>query len=257
MTGRQDYFSDGAAYDRTMGRLSRVAGRHFLDWLALPNGLRWLDVGCGTGAFTELILGSNDPAAISAIDPSADQVAIARRKSSADKVDYRKADAMALPFDDDTFDVAVMALVIQYIPDRTKAMAELVRCVRKDGLIAAYVWPGRTEGHPYQPLYEATDIFGGSGGNRPGTRIRTIDALVELFGASGLRDVDSRALEIRLEFEDFEDYWAAQARDLLVDLAPADVARVKAALKERLPARNDGRIAHMARANAVRGRVSV
>ena len=46
-------FVDGAAYDRGMGSWSRLAGQVFLDWLAPPAGQRWLDVGCGSGAFTE------------------------------------------------------------------------------------------------------------------------------------------------------------------------------------------------------------
>ena len=48
-------FDDGAAYDRGMGVWSQLAGQVFLDWLAPPTGLRWLDVGCGSGAFSELL----------------------------------------------------------------------------------------------------------------------------------------------------------------------------------------------------------
>ena len=45
------YFNDGAAYEQFMGRWSRAVGVEFLDWLAPPDGARWLDVGCGTGTF--------------------------------------------------------------------------------------------------------------------------------------------------------------------------------------------------------------
>ena len=49
-------FDDGASYERMMGVWSRLAGGIFLDWLAPPRGLRWIDVGCGNGAFTELLV---------------------------------------------------------------------------------------------------------------------------------------------------------------------------------------------------------
>ena len=174
MTDSEKFFADGQAYDRAMGRLSRVAGEHFLKWLSMPEALRWLDVGCGTGSFTELILERNAPSAISAIDPSEDQIAFAKSKSSANRIDFCKGDAMSMPYSDDEFDVAVMALVIQYIPDPSKAMSEIARVVRKGGTVAGYVWPGRAEGHPYRALSDAIRSIGAADANRrPGTRMRT------------------------------------------------------------------------------------
>jgi len=255
MAGRKDYFADSAAYDRTMGRMSRIAGEKFLDWLSLPRGLRWLDVGCGTGSFSELILAWNAPGAIVAIDPSEGQIAITRTKPSAGVIDYRCGDAMALPFGDDEFDVAAMALVVQYISDPVKAMDEISRVVRPTGTVAAYVWPPYADGHPYRPLAEAIHSLGGTGTGRPGTRIRTIEGLVDLFTASGLTGVDAVPLELQLAFENFDDYWSAHQSSLYGDLSSSDVVRLKALLRERLPADEDGRIAYTARANAIRGKV--
>ena len=73
-------FDDGAAYERYMGVWSRIAGETFLDWLAPEPGLRWLDVGCGNGAFTELIVARCAPAAVDGIDPSEAQLAFARKR---------------------------------------------------------------------------------------------------------------------------------------------------------------------------------
>jgi len=56
MTAQQVRFEDGAAYERMMGTRSRLAGEIFLDWLAPPSALRWIDIGCGNGAFTELLV---------------------------------------------------------------------------------------------------------------------------------------------------------------------------------------------------------
>ena len=67
-------FDDGTAYERMMGRWSQLAGAIFLDWLAPPAGLRWLDVGCGNGAFTELLVERCAPASVQGIDPSEGQL---------------------------------------------------------------------------------------------------------------------------------------------------------------------------------------
>jgi SAM-dependent methyltransferase len=256
MAEAKSFFADSAAYEQAMGRLSRVAGEIFLNWLSLPDGLQWLDVGCGTGSFTELLLDRNAPSTISAIDPSEEQIAFAKGKPGASRVNYRQGDAISLPFSDDEFDVAVMALVIQYIPDRTRAMSEITRVVRQGGTVAAYVWPGQTEGHPLQPLSEAVRSIGVGQSRRPGNQIRTIEALIELFDASGLEDIESSSIEIQLKFEDFDDYWSAQAAETVWDMTDADVERVKALLRERLPSDENGQISYAARANAVRGRVS-
>ena len=132
----EKYFTDGQAYERFMGRWSRAAGEVFIDWLSLPKGLRWVDVGCGTGAFTELVLDRCAPKQISAIDPAEDQIAYARSRPTATPVDYRAGDALSLPYEDDTFDVAAMALVIVFVPDPAKAVAEMVRVVRPGGTVA-------------------------------------------------------------------------------------------------------------------------
>src|SRR6266851_2515497 len=112
MVEHQIRFNDGAAYERMMGRWSWLAGEIFLDWLRPRAGLRWIDVGCGNGAFTELIVARCAPAEVQGIDPSDGQLAYARTRGGAAMAKFRKGDAMALPFADRSFDVASMALVI-------------------------------------------------------------------------------------------------------------------------------------------------
>src|SRR5262245_3612663 len=105
-------FTDGDAYERTMGAWSRLAGEIFLDWLAPAADLKWIDVGCGSGAFAQLVIERCAPAAITGIDPSEEQLVTARRRLTSSRAEVLKGDAMALPFPDDRYDVAVMALVI-------------------------------------------------------------------------------------------------------------------------------------------------
>jgi ubiquinone/menaquinone biosynthesis C-methylase UbiE len=153
MADEQNFFTDGAAYRRMMGRWSVLAGEVFLGWLAQPKGLRWLDVGCGTGAFTELLVANCAPAEVQGLDPSASQIAYARARQGASLAHFRQGDAQALPFADDSFDVAVMALVISFVPDPAKAVAEMARTVRPGGWIATYMWDGAGGG-----IADRTDV---------------------------------------------------------------------------------------------------
>ena len=73
-------FDDGAAYDRGMGVWSQLVGQVFLDWLAPITGLRWIDIGCGSGAFTELLARRSAPVEIQGIDPFEEQLAFARSR---------------------------------------------------------------------------------------------------------------------------------------------------------------------------------
>ena len=121
MAEQQIRFDDGAAYERMMGNWSRLAGDIFLEWLAPRSGLRWIDIGCGNGAFTELLIERCARAEVQGIDPSEAQLAFARARPAAHMANFRQGDAMALPFSEDRFDAAVMALVFFSFPIRPKA----------------------------------------------------------------------------------------------------------------------------------------
>jgi ubiquinone/menaquinone biosynthesis C-methylase UbiE len=134
-------FDDGAGYERMMGRWSALVGVRFLDWLSAPDGARWLDIGCGNGAFTELLFERCRPSAVQAFDPSPAQLAYARtRLPAGTPVRWIEGDAMRLPVADGAGDVAVMALVLFFVPDPAAGVAEMRRAVRPGGLVAAYHW---------------------------------------------------------------------------------------------------------------------
>lgn len=141
-------FSDGTAYEQFMGRWTRAIGTIFLDWLAPPTDARWLDIGCGTGVFTDLIVSTCSPATVVAIDPSEPQIEIARKKAIAQRADFRVADVQELPFSDQAFDVVVSALVINFISDRPQALTEMCRVCRPHGVIAGYVWDFAAQREP-------------------------------------------------------------------------------------------------------------
>jgi ubiquinone/menaquinone biosynthesis C-methylase UbiE len=140
MAINQIRFDDGAAYERYMGKWSQLAGETFLDWLAPQSGWRWLDVGCGNGAFTEMLVERCAPVSVQGIDPSEEQLAYARTRPASRIAQFRQGDAMAQPFPDDTFDVAVMPLVIFFVPDPAKGVTEMARVVCPGGAVTAYAW---------------------------------------------------------------------------------------------------------------------
>src|SRR5437870_180103 len=119
MPSTQITFDAADDYERYMGRWSRAIGEKFLAWLNAPKGARWLDVGCGTGAFSELILRHGAPKSLTGIDPSPEQIDFAKKQLP--DLTFRVADSMALPFGQDEFDVVASALVIHFIPDRARA----------------------------------------------------------------------------------------------------------------------------------------
>ena len=253
-------FDDGEAYERLMGIWSGIVGQTFLDWLSPAAGQRWADIGCGSGAFTQLIVHRCAPAKVNAIDPSDGQLAYARVRPGVEGAVFESGDAMALPFADASFDIAVMALVIHFVPDPAKAVAEMTRVVRPGGWVTAYVWDDEGGGSPTQPLQAAIVLEGGEDVRPPSTGVSRMDRLLGLWTKTGLRNVDSRVITVQRTFDDFESFWSATSgsgrpKVSLATLGTAATDRVRDRMRAALPPDAAGRITYTARANAVRGQV--
>lgn len=253
-------FDDGAAYERMMGIWSRIAGHIFLDWLKPRSGLRWVDIGCGNGAFTELIVERCAPAEVQGIDRSEGQLAFARTRPAARVAQFARGDALALPFAPGQFDAAVMALVIFFVPDPAKGVAEMARVVAPGGTVAAYAWDMLGGGFPLEPFRDAMRAMGIKPLGPPRPEASRMEALRELWTGAGLGEVETRTITVERRFADFEDFWTAglsgsSVGPTVAALVPADVERLKANVRARLPADPSGRITYAARANAVKGRV--
>jgi ubiquinone/menaquinone biosynthesis C-methylase UbiE len=259
MTDTQSFFVDGEAYERLMGRFTRAAGEVFIDWLSPAKGLDWVDVGCGTGAFTQLLLDRCAPKRLSAIDPSAEQIAYARKTPAAKHVNFQIGDAQSLPFGGDEFDAGVMALVITFVSDPNKAVAELARVTKPGGIVGTYMWDFYNKGFPQQPLREALERTGVEVPFLAGHAHSRMESMEGYFNSAGLKDVATRVIEVDVVYANFDQLWSGQTAlpnyvvQHIRKMSDTDVEHLKSDLRQSLPKDNSGRIAYKARANAVKG----
>lgn len=261
MAEPQIRFEDGGAYERSMGVWSRLAGEIFLDWLGTSPGRRWVDVGCGSGAFTELVVQRCAPKEALGVDPSDGQLAFARTRPAARLAEFRHGDAMALPYADDSFDVAVMALVLFFVPDPAKGVAEMVRVVRPGGLVAAYLWDFAAGGFPFASVQAEMRAMGMAPLLPPSVQASRMDVLRDLWTKAGLIAIECRAITVSRSFASFEEFWtittaAGTTMHAAIErMAPTDAEQLKSRVRARLPADSAGHITCQAVANAIRGRV--
>lgn len=260
MSEIQIRFDNGAAYEDYMGKWSQLAGEQFIDWLTPASGKRWLDVGCGNGAFTEMLLARCAPAAVHGVDPSTEQLAFARQRPALAAAQLQTGDAMALPFAAASFDIAVMPLVIFFVPEPAKGVAEMVRVLAPGGLAAAYAWDMHGGGFPYNPLRLIINELGYSVPAPPSPEASRIEVMQALWQAAGLTEVQTKVIEVQRTYASFDDYWrivlgGPSVGATLASMAPADVEKLKATLRATLPTAADGSISYSARAHAVKGRV--
>jgi ubiquinone/menaquinone biosynthesis C-methylase UbiE len=201
------------------------------------SGQRWVDVGCGNGAFTELLVQRCAPVEIHGIDPSEGQLSFARSRHTAGIARFHQGDAMALPFGDTSFDAAVMALVIFFVPEPRQGVAEMKRVLKPGGTISAYAWdilePG---GFPMGPMQEELRAMGRKPMLPPRAEVSRMGTLRALWAEAGLTDVATREITVARTFEDFEDFWASvqiavSMAQAIREMSPDENAQFKGRLR--------------------------
>lgn len=257
-----DSWGAAEAYEPYMGRWSALVARKFVTWLALPRGLRWLDVGCGTGALTQAILACTEPAEVIGIDPSHRYIAFAQRQHADRPASFTTGDAQALPVGDASQDVVVSGLVLNFVPSPARAAAEMQRVLRPGGTAAAYLWDYAGRMQLLRHFWDAAAAV------NPAARVLdeglrfplcNVQRLRDLFADAGFAEIDCRVFEVPTVFRDFDDLWSP----FLGGQGPAPtycgtlVEGQRTALRERLraalPIAPDGTISLVARAFGVRG----
>lgn len=259
-------WASGDGYEPYIGRWSRLAARQFLAWLEVGAHARWLDVGCGTGALTATILAAADPSSVLGIDPSAGFVAHAASKTDDRRAGFAVGDAEALPVPDSAFDAAVSGLVLNFVPDPTRAMVEACRVVRAGGTVGAYVWDYAGEMQLIRIFWDAaTRLDAPAAPLDEGRRFQICrpDALRALYEGAGLHGVEVEAIDVPTHFADFDDYWQpflggqGPAPAYAMSLLPEHRTALRESIRSSLPIRADGTIDLVARAWAVKGSTPV
>jgi SAM-dependent methyltransferase len=256
-----DRWEQGDPYERYVGRWSRRVAPAFLAWLAQPAGLRWLDVGCGTGALTAAILDNCAPSEATGVEPSDGF----RRKASetlGTRARLLAGNGASIPLENHSVDVTVSGLVLNFIPDLEAALGEMRRVTAAGGTISAYVWDYLEGMQLMRYFWDAALELDPSAGDE-GRRFPLCrpQALQEAFTRAGLASVEVAPIVIDTPFANFDDYWSpflggqGTAPTYVMAMSEEARARLRESLRARLPARPDGSIALTARAWAVRGTV--
>jgi SAM-dependent methyltransferase len=262
MTEHEDVWASGAAYEPYVGRWSRQIARVFLDWLAVAPESRWLDVGCGTGALSQMILAAAAPIMLRGVDQSAGYVAYAREHVLDERARFEVADARALPDKRGTYDAVVSGLVLNFISDQPQAVAEMARVARPGSAVAAYVWDYAGEMQLMRHFWDAAVALDSAACDLDEGRRFPIckpEPLERLFRDAGLTGVETRAIDVPTDFSDFDDYWSpflggqAPAPGYAMALTHERRAALREHIRARLPIAADGSIHLIARAWAVRG----
>jgi SAM-dependent methyltransferase len=257
----QDSWEIGGPYEYFMGRWSRLVARSFIAWLSPTAGGTWVDIGCGSGALSEVIANSCRATKVTAIDQSEAFVAEVKRRLG-DLVETRVGGALKLPLPDATVDFAVSGLVLNFIPEPVKALEEMLRVVRPGGTIALYVWDYSGKMEFLSKFWEAAVALDSKALSlHEGTRFpnTTPEKLTALFDSAGVRNPECAPLEIETRFQSFDDYWnpflggQGPAPTYLMSLREDKREVLKDRLKEGLPTQSDGSILLGARAWAIRG----
>lgn len=255
----------GDAYERYMGRWSRQVAPRFVHWLSLRSGGACVDIGCGTGILTAALLEGAAPSRIVGIDSAPGFLELARARVSDPRVTFTQGDALALPEAGDAFDLAVSGLVLNFLPDKAAALAEMIRVVRPGGTVGLYVWDYAGHMQIMRHFFDvasaldprALDFDDGVKAPvcRPGP-------LRDLFEGAGLAGVEVQAIDITAAFESFDDYWTpflggtGSAPKYCMSLTEEARADLRERLRARLPTGPDGEILLAVRAWAAKGRVA-
>jgi SAM-dependent methyltransferase len=258
-----DSWHVGEHYEPYIGRWSRLVAHEFLDRLSVPSGARWLDIGSGTGALTEAVLGGRAPSRVVGMDRSPGFAAYAAGHVADPRATFTVGSAEALPFADASFDVVASALVLNFVPDRERTVREMRRVGRSGATVAAYVWDYtggmqmlRRFWAAAAELDPATSVLG------EGLRFDFCRPapLTDLFIGAGLAEVAVEPIDVPTVFRDFDDYWSpfllgqGPAPSYVTGLSETARAALRERLRDRLPPGDDGAIRLTARAWMVRGR---
>jgi ubiquinone/menaquinone biosynthesis C-methylase UbiE len=256
-------WADGNSYESYVGQWSRLVAHQFLAWLDIPSGAQWLDVGCGTGALSQTILDNTSPHLVLGIDSSEEYIAFARKQIQDPRAAFQLGYAQALPVESAGYDAVVSGLVLNFVPQPTQALSEMIRAVRTGGTIAAYVWDYAGQMQPIRHFWDAAVALDAAactldeGQRFPLCQPERIHQLFHTY-ANQIGNVELRSIDVETTFRDFDDYWSpflgGQGPAPIYAMSLSEERRIalREHIRAKLPTAPDGSIHLVARVWAVR-----
>jgi SAM-dependent methyltransferase len=258
-----DRWAQARAYEMYMGRWSGTLAARFVDWIAAPPAAHWLDVGCGTGAFSQAILDRAAPASVTGCDSSAGFVAFAQAHRRDPRVRFEVASAAALPARSPGYDVVASNLVLNFLPSPPESVRAMAATTVPGGLIAACVWDYAGGMQFVRRFWDAAIRVDAAAVSLDEARrfpICETGALGALFTSAGLSGVTTSELVIETRFRDFADVWEPMLGGVgpvgtyLAKAPPSTRDAIAHELEQMLPRTPGGGIDLTARALVVSGR---
>src|SRR5688572_27004545 len=257
-------FAMSAAYERFMGRWSRLLAPVYISFAGAGNGDRVLDVGAGTGSLASALEAAPGVKEVVGVDPSEGLIAYARQNAKAGRTRFEVGDAQALKFDDASFDRAMSLLVMNFVPDHDRAIAEMRRVTRPGGGVSACVWDYSDGMQMLRYFWDEAVALDPTADKKDERHMKLSreGQLGEAWKKAGLRNVQERPLVIEQSYASFDDYWepflkgAGPAGAYAVSLPEERRQQLESRLRKRLlGGRDDGPFVLKAAAWAVRGEV--
>lgn len=257
-------FAVSTGYEHFMGRWSRLLAPAYVAFAGVKNGDRVLDVGTGTGSLAAAVEASMPASEIVGIDPSEGFIAYAQKNAKSARLHFEVGDAQALKFKDGSFDNTLALLVMNFIPDHNKAIAEMRRVTRAHGIVSACVWDYGAGMQMLRFFWDEAVALDPSIEPRDERHMKLSQhgALAELWRSAGLINIKEEPLSIDQVYSSFNDYWepftkgAGPGGAYVVSLPEDRRQQLQARIRKRLLGdRQDGPFTLSARAWCARGEV--
>jgi SAM-dependent methyltransferase len=257
-----DVWEIGGTYESFMGRWSRLVAGDFLQWLAVPAGSTWLDVGCGTGMLSRTILDSAHPALVRGIDPASGFIAFAADRIHDPRATFDVGTTDTLLSGPHIYDAVVSGLALNFIANGVGAISAMGRVTKPGGVIAAYVWDYAGRMQLLRFFWDAAAALDSAAAELDeGERFPLCcpERLRDLFLGQGLTRVEVRPIDVQTHFVDFQDYWTpflsgqGPAPGYVASLSGEKQIALREQVRSSLPISPRGTIDLIARGWAVRG----
>ena len=257
-----DSWQSGNPYEQFMGRWSTPVAKEFLAWLDVPIGRKWLDVGCGTGSLTRLVLDHHQPSEIIGLDSSIEFIAHTQKKITDPSARFMVGLAQSLELETDSIDTVISGLVLNFVPKPENAVVEMMRVTKPGGMVGIFLWDYADRMQMLRTFWDAAvELDPKAAELDEGVRFPLCEDgnLESLVTEAGLRQVEAKPIEVETLFQDFDDYWnpflggIGPAGTYAMSLDVHSKNQLENKLRETLPINDNDSIPLVARAWAVKG----